>query len=269
MRSDVLCKPTVTTVRTVSDTKRAFYTQHPRPINSIYRRVVEELMVEMHLLSVNTDFVYEPVYALGMVTTFDRFMAGYLPEADKGSIFNALCHSIQSDPQKYRTDAEALTASVADLSIEDLKGQFANSQSSGWGSTTLQATLSTIANNPKFKYSRLFAIGLYALVEATDATALEDKETREALFTTLSEALKLSSDKVAKDLELYRGNLEKMSQAQVVMQEMIAAERKKREQRAQEMASKGADSASQTADQEDKPEDKLTDSASADSAPDA
>ncbi len=72
----------VSTVRTVSDTKRAFYTLHTRPINSIYRRVVEEMMVEMHLLSVNADFRYDPIYALGVVTTFDRFMLGYRPDTD-------------------------------------------------------------------------------------------------------------------------------------------------------------------------------------------
>ena len=70
-------------VRTVSDAKRAFYTLHTRPINSIYRRVVEELMVEMHLLFVNTDFSYDAIYALGVVTAFDRFMQGYRPEHDR------------------------------------------------------------------------------------------------------------------------------------------------------------------------------------------
>ncbi|MFM8003381.1 MAG: photosystem II biogenesis protein Psp29, partial [Dolichospermum sp.] len=49
----------VNNVRTVSDTKKTFYTLHTRPINTIYRRVVEELMVEMHLLSVNVDFSYD------------------------------------------------------------------------------------------------------------------------------------------------------------------------------------------------------------------
>ncbi|MEO1521535.1 MAG: photosystem II biogenesis protein Psp29, partial [Cyanobacteria bacterium J06633_2] len=32
-------------VRTVSDTKRQFYKLHSRPISSIYRRIVEELIV--------------------------------------------------------------------------------------------------------------------------------------------------------------------------------------------------------------------------------
>ncbi|MER3587246.1 MAG: photosystem II biogenesis protein Psp29, partial [Mastigocladus sp. ERB_26_1] len=74
-------------VRTVSDTKRTFHSLHTRPINTIYRRVVEELMVEMHLLAVNVDFSYNPIFALGVVTSFDRFMQGYQPESDRESIF--------------------------------------------------------------------------------------------------------------------------------------------------------------------------------------
>ncbi len=57
-------------VRTVSETKRAFYGQHTRPINALYRRVVEELMVEMHLLLVNVEFEYDSIYALGVVSVF-------------------------------------------------------------------------------------------------------------------------------------------------------------------------------------------------------
>ena len=58
----------VDSVRTVSDTKREFYALHTRPIDSVYRRVIEELLVEMHLLSVNHDFQYDAVYALGVVS---------------------------------------------------------------------------------------------------------------------------------------------------------------------------------------------------------
>jgi hypothetical protein len=44
--------------------------------------------------------------------------------------------------------------------------------------------------------------------------------------------LHISSDKLQKDLELYRSNLEKLSQAQEVMKDILAADRKKREERA-------------------------------------
>ncbi|MEO0456589.1 MAG: photosystem II biogenesis protein Psp29 [Cyanobacteria bacterium P01_A01_bin.114] len=218
-------------VRTVSDTKRSFYAHHTRPINAIYRRVVEELMVEMHLLSVNLDFAYDPIYALGVVTSFDRFMAGYYPDSDKSSIFAAICNAVESSAEQYRRDAEALKASVQDLSLDELKRQVAAAKTGG--GTMLQDALRAIATKEKFKYSRLVAIGLYTLVETVDASVLDDKDTRDALLTELAEGLNLSTEKLPKDLELYRGNLDKMAQAQEVMKDIIEAGRKKREQRAQ------------------------------------
>ncbi len=220
------------TVRTVSDTKRAFYTHHTRPINSIYRRVVEELMVEMHLLSVNVDFQYDPIYGYGVVSTFDRFMQGYQPEQDRISIFNSLCQAIQDDPQRYQQDAQRLEE-LATSAKQSLVAGLAKADH--WeGTGFLQEVCQAIAPNPKFKYSRLFAIGLYNLIEKADPEAVKDDQQRLATLKPISEALKLSFDKLQKDLELYRSNLEKMAQAQIVMADALAAERKKREQRIQE-----------------------------------
>ncbi len=148
-------------VRTVSDTKRTFYTLHTRPINTIYRRVVEELMVEMHLLSVNADFSYNPIYGLGVVTTFDRFMQGYEPERDKESIFSALCQAVEQDEQRYRQDAERLREVAKSLPVNDLIAWLSQSTYSN-RDADLQAQLQAIANNSSFKYSRLFAIGLFS-----------------------------------------------------------------------------------------------------------
>jgi photosystem II biogenesis protein Psp29 len=216
-------------VRTVSDAKRDFYAHHTRPINSIYRRVVDELMVEMHLLSVNVDFVYDSIYALGIVTTFDRFMVGYEPEGDQASIFNALCRSTGSTPEQYRGDAEAIKAAVNGMSLDDLKGQFDHLGDGGEG---LRSTLAAVAGKDNFKYSRPFGIGLYTLVEAVaSADELKDKEAVETLFKELGEKLNMSTDKLQKDIELYRSNLEKFAQAQEVMKDMLAADRKKREAR--------------------------------------
>ncbi|AMW27851.1 photosystem II biogenesis protein Psp29 [Arthrospira platensis] len=218
-------------IRTVSDTKRAFYHIHTRPINSIYRRVVEELMVEMHLLSVNVDFKYDPIYALGVVTAFDRFMQGYTPETDKLSIWAALIGAQESDPNQYRADATALEAQVASLAVKDLTDKAKMAQESS-GDDPLQSCFHAIANNPKFKYSRLLAIGLYTLLEKSDATAAQDSEGLKTILSDFSEALRLPKDKLVKDLDLYRTNLEKVAQARLMVDEMTQAERKKREQRA-------------------------------------
>ncbi|QFS42694.1 photosystem II biogenesis protein Psp29 [Nostoc sphaeroides] len=220
-------------VRTVSDTKRTFYNLHTRPINTIYRRVVEELMVEMHLLSVNIDFSYNSIYALGVVTTFDRFMQGYEPERDQESIFNALCRAMEQDPQRYRQDAERLQGVAKLLPVKDLIGWL--------GQTTyldrdgdLQAQLQAIANNPNFKYNRLFAIGVFSLLEQSDPELVKDEKQLTEALKAIAAGLHLSDDKLNKDLELYRSNLDKMAQALIVMADMLSADRKKREQRKQQ-----------------------------------
>jgi photosystem II biogenesis protein Psp29 len=225
----------VNNLSTVSDTKRNFYSQHTRPINSIYRRVVEELMVEMHLLSTNVDFAYDPIYALGVVSSFDRFMASYRPEADKQSIFTALCQSMGGSPDKFRQDATGVQEFARSMQGQDILTWMAQPQAEGIGAQ-LASTLSTISRNPKFKYSRLFGIGLFTILEQAAPDLLKDEKQREAAVAKLGEALQIPTDKVQKDLEAYRSNLDKLVQMEAVMADVVEADRKKREKRAQEKA---------------------------------
>lgn len=220
-------------VRTVSDTKRDFYNYHTRPINSIYRRVVEELMVEMHLLAVNVDFKYDPIYVLGVVASFNRFMQGYRPERDKESIFNALCQAVGGNPQQYQDDAEKLKAAVGRLSGQELVDWF-SSPTPLEGAEDIHTTVAAIADNPKFKYSRLFAIGLYTLLEQAEPELVQDAKQSMEMLQRIGQALHLPQEKLQKDLELYRSNLEKMAQAQIAIEDAIKADRKKREQREQD-----------------------------------
>jgi len=223
----------VSNVRTVSDTKRDFYNYHTRPINSIYRRVVEELMVEMHLLAVNVDFKYDPIYVLGVVASFNRFMQGYRPERDKESIFNALCQAVGGNPQQYQDDAEKLKAAVGRLSGQELVDWF-SSPTPLEGAEDIHTTVAAIADNPKFKYSRLFAIGLYTLLEQAEPELVQDAKQSMEMLQRIGQALHLPQEKLQKDLELYRSNLEKMAQAQIAIEDAIKADRKKREQREQD-----------------------------------
>jgi photosystem II biogenesis protein Psp29 len=225
----------VNNLSTVSDTKRNFYSQHTRPINSIYRRVVEELMVEMHLLTNNVDFAYDPVYALGVVSSFDRFMASYRPEAEKQSIFVALTQSMGGNAQKYREDAAGVQEFARGMQEQDIVNWLAHPTADGIGSQ-LAATLSEIAHNSKFKYSRLFGIGLFTILEQAAPDLLKDEKKREAAIMQIGEAMHLPTDKVQKDLDAYRSNLDKLVQMEAVMADLAEAERKKREKRAEEKA---------------------------------
>ncbi len=191
-------------------------------------------MVEMHLLSVNANFHYDPIYALGVVTSFDRFMQGYRPERDKESIFAALCQAVGNEPQQYKQDAQRLEALAGRLSGKEIVSWF-SSPTPIEGSGDVHTTVAMISDNPKFKYSRLFAIGLYTLLEQASSELVNDEKQRTEALKQISGALRLPEDKLQKDLELYRSNLEKMEQVRSVMEDAIKAERKKREQRSQDM----------------------------------
>lgn len=217
--------------RTVSDTKRSFYSHHTRPITSVYRRVVEELMVEMHLLSVNADFRPDPIYYLGVVTSFDRFMQGYQPEADRESIFNALCQALEGNTAEYRASSqEALNLAKRLSSIDDLVN-WLKSPTPSEGEHQLAEAVTGIAGNANFKYSRLFATGLYTLVEQINPEVLKEEPKRNEAFKPIAEALHLPEERLKKDLDIYRSNLEKISQILIVLQDALEADRKKREKR--------------------------------------
>ena len=211
-------------VRTVSDTKRDFYTYHTRPVNSVYRRIVEELLVEMHLLCVNQDFQVEPIYCLGVVTAFERFLQGYQPQQDKESIFAALCQSVGGTPQQYWQEADTLLTLAKQKSPQELIAQIDT------GGDKLSGALGAIANKSNFKYSRLFAIGLYTILLEAEPELGKNESKRNEILKQVAEVLHIPSEKMQKDLELYRSNLDKMEQLLGVIEESLQAERKKRTQ---------------------------------------
>jgi photosystem II biogenesis protein Psp29 len=189
---------------------------------------VEELMVEMHLLSVNVDFIYDAVYALGVVTSFDRFMDGYQPERDQESIFRAICQAVEQDPHRYRQDASRLQALAASLPTKDLIASLSQAISVDQDAD-LQKQLEVVAGNSNFKYSRLFGVGLFALLVQSDPELVKDDQQRAEALKAIANGLHLSEDKLIKDLELYSSNLEKMAQALIVMADIVSADRKKRD----------------------------------------
>ncbi|MGF1540199.1 MAG: photosystem II biogenesis protein Psp29 [Pleurocapsa sp.] len=224
-------------MKTVSDSKRAFFSHYPRPINSVYRRVIEELLVEMHLLSVNADFKIDPIYCLGVVTAFQRLMQGYEPEKDKTLIFNALCQSIDGNPEAYQAQAGALLNLAKNKNSEELIAWLSNPTATD-DSEKIIEPIKAIALNPNFKYSRPFAIGLYTLLEEADNELLKDKDQLNEIVDRIAEVLNIPGDKMKKDLELYRSNLEKIDQLLKVIEDVLEASRKQREKRQQEQQAK-------------------------------
>lgn len=72
------------------------------------------------------------------------------------------------------------------------------------------------------------------MLELADPELVKDEKQRVEALKEVSASLHLPEDKLNKDLEFYRANVEKMNQALIVMADMLAAERKKRQKRLDE-----------------------------------
>ena len=73
---------------------------------------------------------------------------------------------------------------------------------------------------------------LRLLQSAQGADALDPQALRSAAHE-IGESMGLIKDRVDKDLSLYAGNMEKMSQAAELMEETLASERRRRERAAE------------------------------------
>ena len=86
----------------MSETKLNFLKAYKRPIPSIYGTVLQELLVQQHLMRYKRTYKYDAVFALGFVTVYDRLMEGYPSDEDREAIFQAYIKALKEEPEKYR-----------------------------------------------------------------------------------------------------------------------------------------------------------------------
>ena len=211
---------------TVADSKRAFHRSFPYVIAPLHRRLVDELLVELHLLSHQKGFEANSLFAVGLTQVFDAFAKGYRPADHRDSLFAALCSANGFEASTLRQQAEAARAAMGLHSVEAVQQWIA---AAGDGAPEPLASSLASIRQPNFHYSRLMAVGLLSLIEeARGAESLDPSALRSAAHD-LAAAMGLMRDRVDKDISLYVGNLEKMAQAVELMEETVAADRRRQE----------------------------------------
>ncbi|AEC07092.1 Protein THYLAKOID FORMATION 1 [Arabidopsis thaliana] len=223
-KSLIHCMSNVTAdVPPVSETKSKFLKAYKRPIPSIYNTVLQELIVQQHLMRYKKTYRYDPVFALGFVTVYDQLMEGYPSDQDRDAIFKAYIEALNEDPKQYRIDAQKMeewARSQTSASLVDFSSKEGD----------IEAVLKDIAgragSKEGFSYSRFFAVGLFRLLElasATDPTVLDK----------LCASLNINKKSVDRDLDVYRNLLSKLVQAKELLKEYVEREKKKQGERAQ------------------------------------
>jgi photosystem II biogenesis protein Psp29 len=122
--------------------------------------------------------------------------------------------------------ATEATQQVGHHSLEEVKGWLSNR---GEGAPAPISGLLQGVQRSDFHYSRLVAVGLLSLLQQAKGADAMDPQALRAAAHDIGEAMGLMKERVDKDLSLYATNIEKMSQAVELMEETIAAERRRRE----------------------------------------
>ncbi|XXG83235.1 hypothetical protein AAC387_Pa10g1035 [Persea americana] len=214
----------VTDVPTVSETKSNFLKAYKRPIPSIYNSVLQELIVQQHLMRYKKTYQYDAVFALGFVTVYDQLMEGYPSNEDREAIFKAYIQALQEDPEQYRIDAQKLEEWARSQNASMLI-DFSSRQ--GEVEDILKDISERAGHKGNFNYSRFFAIGLFRLLELANAT-------EPTVLEKLCAALNINKRSVDRDLDVYRNLLSKLVQAKELLKEYVDREKKKREERSNE-----------------------------------
>jgi photosystem II biogenesis protein Psp29 len=212
--------------QTVADSKRRFFAAYPRVIPGLYRRLVDELLVELHLLSHQQGFEPDALFSLGLTQVFDSFTKGFQPEGQRENLFQALCSATGLSNEVLRQQAGALKAGISAHGEQEISNWLA---SSGEGAPEPLKLVLQGANRSDFHYSRLHAVGLMALIQELSGGDDQEPEALRKRATSVGEQMGLQQEKLDKDMGLYASNLEKMAQAVEMMEETVAAVKRRRE----------------------------------------
>ena len=208
--------------QTIADSKRAFHQAFPHVIAPLHRRIADELLVELHLLSHQDSFQAGQLFSVGLVTVFTRFTKGYRPEEHRNDLLAAICSSNGFDVAQIKSEAEGSLAEAA-----------------GQTGDKFNSWIKKLQLPEQSHYSRLMAVGLLSMMEAAHGELKgEDAAELRKKAVEISEQIGMPEARVEKDLGIFAASSERMEQAVELMEETLAAERRKKEKRMAEAAEK-------------------------------
>ena len=183
---------------TISDSKSDFHKEFPYVIPPIYRKLADELLVELHLLSHQKNFKKDSIFATGLKEIFSKFTNGYKPNEHVSKLFDAICNCNGFNPKEINDSSKELINKAESFSNDDLND-----------------FLTQVKNNNKDSnyYSRINAIGIFKLVSRIKLYEdMNEKELNKEI-NKICELIGYQYSRVEKDISMYKSNIEKMKQA--------------------------------------------------------
>ena len=183
---------------TISDSKSDFHKEFPYVIPPIYRKLADELIVELHLLSHQTNFKNNSIFSAGLTEIFNKFTNGYNPSEHISKLFNAICNCNGFNPIEINNLSGKLINKAKSCKKEDLNGFLFKLKDE---------------NKEINYYSRINAIGIYKLVSELPYCKDIKIEDLNKEIINVTELIGYQYSRVEKDISIYKSNIEKMRQA--------------------------------------------------------
>ena len=194
---------------TVSDSKKLFHEQFPYVIPGLYKRIVDEMLVELNLLNHQNDFIQDQLFCVGLTETFKELTKGYKPEGHIELLFESLCNSSNFDSNKIKEISKKTLEEFKEKSLKQVDILLKEKSTSNLYS------------------SRILNLGIYLIiVNATDFNELKDSERNKTIDNIINE-LNLSANKAEKDIGIYKSSIVKMEQAKELLQEARIKDKKR------------------------------------------
>jgi len=194
---------------TVSDSKKLFHEQFPYVISGLYKRIVDEMLVELNLLNHQNEFKQDELFCLGLTETFKELTSGYKPEKHLDLLFESLCSATNFIAEEIKEISKKTKKEFKEKTSRDI------------------LKLLVDKSNSKLYPSRVLNLGIYILI--SNSTDFKEKNESEVnkIISDFFEKLSLSPDKAEKDIGIYKSSILKLKQARELIEELRIKDKKK------------------------------------------
>jgi len=194
---------------TVSDSKRLFHEKFPYVIPGLYKRIVDEILVELNLLNHQNEFTQEYLFCIGLTETFKELMKGYQPKKHLDLLFESLCSSTNFEAKEINE--------ISQKSQKEFKNKTSND--------ILKLLIEK--SNSKLYPSRILNLAIYILISSAQDLKEKEESGSNKMISDIFEKLNLSSNKAEKDIGIYKSSISKMEQAKELIEELRIKDKKK------------------------------------------
>ena len=194
---------------TVSDSKKLFHEQFPYVIPGLYKRIVDEMLVELNLLNHQNEFKQDYLFCVGLTETFKELMKGYNPEKHLELLFESLCSSSNFEAKEINEMSQKSQKEFQDKTSKDI------------------LRLLKEKSNSKLYPSRILNLGMYIIISNSSDFLGENDSEKNKIISDIFEKLSLSANKAEKDIGIYKSSISKMEQANELIEELRIKDKKK------------------------------------------